>query len=54
MEIVLGEDEFTISENAFDMDAFLQDLAENPDVSEEMYEYFYDRGFIHYADHLDR
>ena len=23
-------------------------------VNEEMYEHFYDRGFIHYADHLDR
>ena len=23
-------------------------------VNEEMYEYFYDRDFIHYADHLDR
>ena len=40
LDVIVEEDEFTIQKDAFDMDACLQDLAENPDISEEMHAYF--------------
>lgn len=40
LELVIEDDEFMIQKDAFDMDACLQNLSEDPDVSEDMLAYF--------------